>query len=578
MKDTAKYILTKDITYRCYDTKVTDNGNKSLSVFGFDTEAYDDGQCFMYATSEDDVWSRKEFPDCLFSRKYQNASFVCYNLGYDEGAVIQFLPKKNLEQLRKTGKTKYGKYNVTCISKKILTIRKGKNTVKFYDMLNFYGGSLNYNAEKYLGKKKLDIETKSFSHEYVRENWDKIAKYCVQDAILVKELGQLIIAKFESFGVYPKRLYSTAYISYTYFRQKTNYVTVKRFWDEDKRLLDYALMSYNGGKFEVTEKGTGYFYEYDIVSAYPYEIANLLDIRYARVVWSDEYQYDADYGFINCIVNIPMDLHSPVAVKKNGVNTYPVGTYNKVITKREYEYFIKHKTEVKIIFAVWLYCDAKRYPFRKEIEKLVEMKQRFKSEGKELDTHTVKIFLNSLYGKFCQIIHDNGRHTASTCWNPIYASIITANTRLKVTEFQQKHPEIIAVHTDSLISKKKLDFKKTDTLGDFSYQKEGQGIMLGTGIYQIGNKTKFRGFESKTPLEEMINVDAETIDIDTIRKYGWREVIFHNWETNLINRFCPDIKTLSCHFDNKRLWIDDYYSFKEVFQRNVESFPLFFDL
>jgi hypothetical protein len=573
-----KYMTTKDVKYRCYDAKLIDRESKSLSIFGFDTEAYITGECFMYCTSENDVWKKEDFPHCLFSRKYQSANFVAYNLGYDEGAIIQFLPIENLQELRTKGKTTFGKYVVSCIPKKLLTIRKGKNTVKFYDMYNFYGGSLNYNSKKYLSKEKIDIATKSFTREYVNEHWDELAKYCIQDAILVKELGELIIHKFENFGVYPKRLYSTAYMSYTYFRQKTKYVTVKRFWDEDRKLLDYAMMSYNGGKFEVTEKGTGMLYEYDIVSAYPHEIANLQDITHARIVWDSKFQKDATYGFVNCILDIPFGLHSPIAYKQMNVNTYPIGRYNKVITKNEYEYFLQHNVIPKIIDAVWLFCDMKEFPYREEITRLVKFKQQYKSEGKDLDCHTVKIFLNSLYGKFCQIIKTPNGNIASTCWNPIYASVITANTRLKVTEYQQKYKEVIAVHTDSLTSRIPLPFEKSDTLGDFSSTVSGNGIMLGCGIYQIGEKTKFRGFESKIPLEQMIRVDTDSINIDTIRKYGWREVVFHGWETNLINRFCPDMKHLSCHFDQKRLWVDDYKTFNEVFQRNVESLPLFFDM
>jgi len=532
----------------------------------------------MYATSEGDVWNDLEWPERLFQRKYRNANFVCYNLGYDEGSIIQFLPYKKLQELWLTGTTIYKRYKVKCIPKKCLTISFGGHTVTFYDMLNFYGGSLDYNAKKYLGAKKDEIETKTFSKDYVKKNYEIIAKYCIQDSVLVRELGRLIITKFESFHVYPKKLYSTAYISYTFFRQNCNYITVKRFWKEDKKLLDYALQSYNGGKFEVSTKGTGYLYEYDIVSAYPYEIANLIDISNARVVWSEKYLEGATYGFLNCILDIPLKTFSSVAVKQKGVCTYPVGKFNKIITLNEYKYLKKQNCDIKIIQGVFLLCETNTRPYYEKICELVELKQKFKREHNDLDTHTIKIFLNSLYGKFCQIIHANGKHIASTCWNPIYASIITANTRLRVTAFQQKYPEIIAVHTDSIISTKKLNFPKSDVLGAMSYQEEGKGCIIGSGIYQIGNKTKFRGFESKTPLLDMIHVDSDTIKISALRKYGWREVVFHNWDAEYINRFTPQIKELSCHFDQKRLWIDDYTSFNQVCERNVESLPLFVEL
>lgn len=570
--------MTKDITYRGYQSTKSNISHKSLEIFGFDTESYDTGECFMYATSEGDVYNKDQFPECLFGRKYRDANFVAYNLGYDEGSIIQFLPLKYMRELWLTGITVYKKMKIKCIPKKCLTISKGGHTVTFYDMLNFYGGSLEYNSQKYLGRGKNELPTKTFSKKYVEDNYKVISEYCVQDCILVRNLARLIIKKFETFGVYPKKLYSTAYVSYSFFRQNCNYVTVNRFWKTDRKLLDYALMSYNGGKFEITKKGIDYLYEYDIVSAYPFEIANLKDISHSRVVWSDTYISEADYGFLNCIIEITTNTFSSVCVKQKNLCVFPIGRYNKVITKREYEYLISQDTSIQIIQAVYLFCDSDIYPYREQIERLVVLKQQFKREMKELDTHTIKIFLNSLYGKFCQIIHSNGQHIASTCWNPIYASIITANTRLRVTELQQKYPSIIAVHTDSVISTESLPFEKTDTLGEFSYQEEGLGLMLGTGIYQIGLKTKFRGFESKSMLMDMIDVDKDVIKTKDLKKYGWREVVFHNWGTEYINRFEIREKELSCHSDRKRLWIDDYQRFDEALSRNVESLPLFVDL
>lgn len=573
-----EYLLTKDITYRCYSTSISNKKQKSIQVVGLDTESYDTGQCFMICTSEGDVFRLSDIPRVFFCRRYENANFVCYNLSYDEGSILQFLPKNELHTLWHNGKVTYNDYKISIIPKKLLTIRKGSHAVKFYDMLNFYGGSLNYNSDKYLGEKKHDIETKNFSRAYVKANWEKLSAYCIQDAVLVKKLADIIIKRFEKMDVYPQRLYSTAYISYTYFRKHTNYVTVEKIWQKNRKALDYAMMSYNGGKFEITEKGTGTFYEYDIVSAYPYEIANLIDITYAVIDWTDTYQKDAIYGFLNVIMNIPIEIFSPIAVKKAGVNTYPCGVINKVITKSEYEYLRSYNVEINIINAVWFFVDKPIYPYRKEINKLVKLKQQYKHEKNDLSYHTIKILLNSLYGKFCQIIHNRTGHIASTCWNPIYASIITANTRIKITAMQQKYKSVIAVHTDSIISKKKLNFPESDTLGDFSPKSYGDGVMLGTGIYQIGDSTKFRGFESKSKLTDMINVDSSVINIPSLRKYGWREIAFHNWDVEYINRFVPDMKKLSCNFDTKRIWIDDYRTFKEVLSRNVESNPLFSDL
>jgi len=568
-----KYI--QHISYRCRYTKSRKASQTSLKIYGIDTESYSNGNCFLICTSLGDSYTLSDVPRCFFSRRYRGCNFVAYNLKYDEGALLQFLPLQNLRELRERGRTVFSDYIITIIPRKMVSIRKGSHTVHFYDMYNFYLGSLDYNAKLYLGETKDDMETKTFSEEFVSDNYDRIVSYCIKDAILCEKLGNLLIKKLESFGIYPRKLYSIAYVSYQYFSTKCNYVTVKRFWDEDKKLLDFALQSYNGGKFEVTTKGMDHYYEYDIVSAYPYEIMKLVDITNARIIWNKSYRKFSDYGFLKVRMKIPMKTFSPVAVKKGTLNCYPAGYIEKVITKTEYEYLIRYNTDITIIEAVWIVCDKKVFPYKKEILNMVAKKQEAKEKGNKLDYHTLKILLNSLYGKFVQLIDQKGYKQASTCWNPIYASVITANVRTRVSEYQQKYREIVAVHTDSIISTKKLDIENKVELGNMIYECDGAGVILGSGIYQIGEKVRFRGFNLSKNLFDLLESKTKSISMESIRPYTWREVIFHNWEKSKINCFTNIEKRLKIDFDCKRLWIDDWHSFREVKEHKVSSLPLF---
>ncbi len=561
----------KNITYRCYEHNAKKDDKRSITVYGLDTEAYDSGKCFLICTSEGEAWKYNEFPRCLFSRKYRNANFVCYNLKYDESALLQWLDNKQLRELWEKDVVIIGDIKVKIIPHKCLTISKKGHSVTFYDMYNFYQGSLNYNTKKYLGKEKLDIETKTFTQQFVYDNYNKIVNYCIQDAVLVKELADLIIHKFEDFGVYPKKLYSTAYISYTYFRKNTNYETVQDLWQKDKKLLDYALASYNGGKFEVTEKGTGYLYEYDIVSAYPYEIANLVSLRHSHIYWDTKYHRYAVYGFLNVKMKIRPETYSSIAIKYNNTCIYATGHIEKIITKIEYEYLIECGADITIIDAVWIHTDHKVFPYKKEVQKLVKLKKEYKKDNKELDYHTIKIFLNSLYGKFVQLIETPTGYRASSCWNPIYASIITSNCRVRISRMQRDYPDIIAVHTDSIISKNKLNIGTGKELGDMDFETEGKGLVLGCGVYQIGDKIRFRGFQFDKDLFELFDTKRKTIQVPQLHVNTWREVAFHNWDIEKINLFENNIRDITCDFDMKRVWLEDYKRFDEVLKRNVNS-------
>lgn len=563
----------KDIRYRCFPIRRNKKPAKPLEVIGIDTEAWITGHCFMIATSLGDVWSYNQWPECLFTRKYRGAAFVAYNLKYDEGAFVQFLTMKELKELREKGRTTHGVFQVQSIPHKMLAIKRGKNRVVFYDMYNFYTGSLDYNSQKYLGISKEVLSTKRFTPDYVCENWLSISHYCIHDARLVKALADLILERFRSYGMQPRKLFSTAYISYQYFSTHTPYVVVKRFWHHERELLQFAMDAYNGGKFEVTTKGPGFFYEYDIVSAYPFEIARLIDISWARIERTKVYMRGAVYGFLWVKGKIPLDLHSPVAYQFGTVNVYPVGEIHRCITLAEYNYLVAHGSDLEILDAYWLLCDNRQYPYKREIERLTALKSQYKKEGKTLDYHTVKILLNSLYGKMVQLIAKAGHYEAATCWNPIYGAIITANVRIRVSDLQRLYGAIVAVHTDSIISTKKLPFDKTTTFGQMSFELSGNGVIIGSGIYQIGDKVKFRGFDYNGSLLELIDRASSTITIKNTRAFSWNEVTFHGWSSDYINRFEEIPRELNVCFDHKRVWLKDYDTFKEALKRNVDSIP-----
>ena len=550
----------------------------TLELVGLDTEAYTTGECFMIATSEGDVWHAADWPRCVFTRKYRRKKFACWNLKYDEGALLQFLPEDCLHELWEKGKTDYDGWKVRSIPQKMLSISRSGNAVTLYDMYQFYGMSLDAAAKKYLGESKIDIDTKRFTPEIVDARWDEIANYCVRDAELAARLSQKMVGVFLKFDIYPSKLYSTAYVSFQYFKSHTKYPTVKNLWDDNKSVLGYAMNAYRGGKFEVTRKGGGFYYEYDIVSAYPNEIKELVDISHARIIYSKQYRKNAVYGFLHVKAQIPNDIYSPLAIKRGALSVYPVGLVDTWCTKEEYEYLLRQNIDVEILEAAWLHIDRRTKPFKDEIERLVLLKQQYKGENTQLEYHTVKILLNSLYGKMVQLINARPFWRASSCWNPIYAAVITANVRIRISEMQQLYDSVVAVHTDSVISTAPLPLELSKSLGGWMLEDQGDGVIIGSGVYQIADKVRFRGFGRDMNLMELCTRHRKTVDIPTVRAVTWRECAFHKWEKIRINRFEDTPKKLRCDFDCKRLWLGDYKRFDEILKRNVQSLPIDADI
>ncbi len=575
--DKDKIDVYKNLIYKPFvPTKERSYKLKSSIFIGIDTEAYQNGKCFMICTSLGDIFTPVEFPHCLFTRKYRNKYFVSYNLKYEISAFMQILTKAQLKELQQTDKVKYNEYTFKVIGHKCLKIIKGRNNITFFDAHNFFKTSLQKASNTYLGESKLESPVTKYTKKYVSKHWVDIAKYCIQDAVLCARLIEKMILTFESYGLYVTKLFSVAYISCQYFQRTCKHVSLKYIWEYDRKVIDYGLQSYYGGKFEVSRKGPGYYYSYDIVSAYPYEISRLIDITNSYIEYSKKFDDRAVYAFMKVKVKIAMNLFTTIPIKKDGVNKFMCGEFTCFITKNEYIYLTSIGVDITIIESCNIYVNEKIFPYKKQIKKLMKMKSKYKKLGDKINYNNVKILLNSFYGKFVQLVKSGDNYKASTVWNILYASVITANTRIKIVELQNLHPEVVAVHTDSVISTKKLDFNKNDILGNMSYEKEGNGIILGSGIYQIGDSVKMRGFDTNLNLIKLCDTKKSTIKITNVKVYTWREVAHRSMDLDYINKFEDFTKEINIRFDRKRFWLGDYKTFSEVLVRNVESLPLKF--
>jgi len=531
-------------------------------VYGFDSETLTDGAPFMFAVSDGTVFKPKDIPVKLFARKYRNGNFGVWNLKFDAGSILYHLPTDSKTELRETGQTIHGPYKYRWIPHKFLSISKGKNAVTFWDINTFFKMSLDRAGEKYIGERKQDIETKTFTPKYVKSNWSRIAKYCLQDAALVAKLYDYFRKGLNEIDVHPKNLYSCASIAHHYFTLNSRINDVWRFWTNYKEMLRYACESYNGGKFEIYTRGRFEGAMYDINSAYPHAIANLYDIKRATVYRSKEYDPDAVYGFIRCFIDNTAALHVPVARKYGPNNIYPAGKFNATITKQEYDYLIELGLPVKIHSAYWLLLQSKRRPYKNVIDDLYAKKSLFK--GKDPRQYMLtKIIMNGFYGKMIQLVEDHkGQVKAGACFNPVHASVITAACRIQVSRICNEYPgRVHAVHTDSVIMNDTLPghYMGSD-LGLWSAEGQGQGVLIASGIYQLAGKSKFRGIEIKDGLSwmDLLNKHPRNkyISIPQQVVMSWVESNFRA-KDYLTNRFTVKIKDIDLNCDSKRVWPGD---------------------
>jgi hypothetical protein len=548
------------------------------SVIGFDTETYTDGKPFLFCLSDGSVMLPKDIPRKLFTRKYRNTHFGVWNIKFDAGSIIHNLPVKQRTKLREDTKVNYRSYKYTYIPHKMLRIGKGKNAVTFWDINSFYKSSLEKAAKTYLQDKKKPLRTKSFTPSYVKQHRQLIIEYCLHDAVLVARLYDYFYNGLVKLDVYPKALYSAASISFHYFTLRTDIVTVWRQWKYYQDLLLYACESYAGGKFEVYKRGRFEGVSYDIISAYPYEIKQLKDLRDCICYQSDGYEKDADYGFLRVHIENHYGRYLPCGQKYGANIIYPAGTFNATITLPEYKYLKKIGVKVKIISAWYIILKSNYCPYAKTVDELFQYKESFRGKDKRMYA-IVKIMLNGFYGKMVQLIlkSDNKYH-AGPGFNPIYAAMITGNTRIRLSEVCNRNPrQVYAVHTDSIIMGDTLPGKMLGSnLGQWSKEDEGDGCIIACGIYSIGNKNKFRGVELSDKLTwlDLLKKNRKRFNITIPQKavMSWVEANFRS-KDELTNQFLDRLKTIDLNCDKKRAWPGNV-SANDLYNGSQQSYPI----
>ena len=585
-------------------------------VLAFDTETFE-GKCKLLANSEGKYRLNPSFYDCLKFLFYladnRSTYRFFYNLDFDISSILKLWNSKinvlknrilrKIKWLKDGIEIKYKNFLLKWIKGRMFTIKHitRTKTIVFTDIFNFFHIGLNKSSEIYLKDVKInDIDGNllNTSLDYWKERNDDIIKYCIQDCILTKKLGVLLIQSIEKVGLpLPKYLVSSASLSKQFFRHNGFIPKVSHI---PEKILQISYDCYFGGRFEMFKRG---FFDnlflYDIVSQYPYFIKDLLSLRdglFKKGIWKNvkEIPKEQCYGYFKAKVNIPKDFKIPtIPIYHNGVNKFPVGIIEKWLTWYDLDLIRDYIVNISegYVFYESALCESNplnnHKPFKEKIEFLFEKKQKLKGKN-ELEYNLVKLCMNALYGCFIET-HKNydkeGNYelNSGVLFNSVYASQITAFGRWSVIKDipRNLYDNIISIHTDSIMSNipldKYLDIGKE--LGKWNLEIEGKGIMLNTGMYQIGNMVKTRGIPKKFIKDWFLFCNKykiykkKTFKIKHMRKLS--EGLVRDKSLENVNIMIDDKRSVNCNSDTKRDWISDFKSFSQVLSLNINSYPYY---
>ncbi|MGH3238298.1 MAG: hypothetical protein ACRDOH_34575, partial [Streptosporangiaceae bacterium] len=286
----------------------------------------------------------------------------------------------------------------------------------------------------------------------------------------------------------------------------------------------------------------GDLYQYDIVSAYPAEIANLPCLRHGS--WHETTTYDPHVVGIwkvsyaggpvllkgiglpalpNADAIPPFTTWGPLPNRDvEGAITFPmkgIGWYWDVEVRAAISYMTSIGMKYEITSG-WVFvpeCDEK--PFSNMPDAFAARK-RYKETGDPAQL-VLKLGINSVYGKTAQTVGAG----AYACFE--WAGMITAGCRAKILDAVCQDPSsIVAIATDAVYSTVPLDLPISDRLGDWSQELDKDVIMYKPGIWWGPAASKTRGFQRNNEMWEKAQAAwdqdgmAGTVAVEVKRFFG----------------------------------------------------------
>jgi hypothetical protein len=574
-------------------------------ITALDTETQDG-----YAILITKPWSFAEpssFEECIEFIQ-QDRELACWNADYDVQAVCKWLPRDAQIKLGILNECFYKDYRLRYIPHKFCRVwqrsfatDQWKLLFTIYDLRQFYACSLKKAAIK-LGVPQKDEIPKSWYRQMRKKLTDprtreRVLKYAMQDAQTLQAIIRKTEESFNLAGLSFDHPFSNATFAERYFRSKFQY---RRKFDVEK----YAEKAYHGGRIECIK--TGYFkkaYHYDIHSAYPSIIANLVkpDGEWIYEESPESIRGDAIYSFIDCELTIPRQtISAPIPYRRqNGSIFYPVGTFRKTITLSEYKYLASRQW-VNRIFSAWSHIWPKwNYPF----QEIADLYQKRKADPRV--DYALKIVMNSVYGKLAQVIESwirtnrvdvNSEIFDERVWRRkrtwkghtsfVYASEITARTRIKLLE--DIPPEVVICYaTDGVFATEPVKLSTGNGLGEWSEVEEVRDlIVVGSGVYSYREApfntkgrtiVKFRGFNPEMNLSGMLQKAGRRhfVSLNVLRNTSLKLAAKGKQWVDRMNVLEEHKRYLDVNFDRKRKW-EKKWNARELTKKQFKSNPLIY--
>lgn len=397
-----------------------------------------------------------------------------YNLDYAVANIVWLigLTKEEGAKLLDTGRLYLPPYELKYIPAKFFSVKKGFHHDAPFVMFS--------NAQQY-GLNKLEDTTGD-------------PKLAMNYTARAQAVGYDVYNTMELLGVKPNSLTSPISMFQKAILNNMDLPTVDDIPDEAG---EFAYNCCHGTWVEAYQRGHwDKCYDYDITSAYPYQVSRLLDIRKGHWHNYPLYMPDATYGYCKGKVTIEAPF-SPI-IYDSEPNYTPTGTWNTYITKAEWNFINRHNLgHFEPEDCWWWVADDQIYPLQHIVLSLFLHKQSSTGLAKEV----VKRIMSGVWGKFLELRQGE----MGSMFNPVWGAEVESNTRLEVAEFclqSQQLPIHIAV--DGVTVPEPVNVALTDNdIGRWHLTSNKACLCIGSGV--IALQGKWNGLDFSLDYDSLID-------------------------------------------------------------------------
>lgn len=429
-----------------------------------------------------------------------------------------------------------------------ITWVKENHFIKMVNLANWWGTRPLSSIGEIVGESKIDLDPTKFRHVIPEtDDWRTLETYCIQDCRVVQKAITMWIdfCKDHDLGQFALTQAGQSLSAFQHRLMRHNI-----YIHTNKRALKLERESYMGARTECFALGEyhGQFHTYDVNSLYPYvmkenDYPNRLRGIVKNVTIEEYWQIRQDYCCVATAligINAGNEHGRVVPLRHDGKLIYPTGSFYTTLTSGELDLAIRRGI-VRDLPVVCIYDRARL--FEDYVDEFYRLRLSYKKRGNLIWYEIVKVFLNSLYGKFGQFnydwlpsqdpinikpgsvtkIIDADTHTSTTYrhvggtlakrssereegWNSFaaIAAHVTAYARLWISHLREQAgtENVYYCDTDSLfvnheghtrlkpwIDPNKLGYLKLEKSADFM-------IIRGLKDYQFGDKIKTKGIRS----------------------------------------------------------------------------------